>query len=54
MPDLDSNLEIERIKNLIVNFGWELTKQKISDGEITLTISKTRPVAPSDIDVGAS
>lgn len=54
MPDIDSNLEIERIKNLIVNFGWELTKQKVSDGEITLTIVKTKTVAPSDIDVGAS
>lgn len=54
MPDLNPTLEIERIRNLIVNFDWQITKQKIEADEITLTIVKEKQVQPSDIDVGAS
>jgi len=54
MAGLEPTLEIERIKNLIVNFSWHVTKQKITEDEITLTITKEIQVKPSDIDVGAS
>lgn len=54
MPDMETNMEIERIKNFIVNFAWEVEKQKISDDEITLTITKKRTLKPTEVDVGAS
>lgn len=54
MAGLEPTLEIERIKNLIVNFNWDVTKQKISDDEIVLTITKKKPPATPDLDVGAS
>ncbi len=54
MLDLAPVFEVDRIRNLITNFGWEITKQKVSDDEITLTITKEKRVAPSAVDVGAS
>jgi len=54
MAALEPTLEIERIKNLIVNFSWNVTKQKITDDEITLTITKEISLKPSELDVGAS
>lgn len=38
--DLEPTLEIKRIENLIINFGWELIKQEITDDNITLKIRK--------------
>jgi len=54
MAGLEPRLEVERIKNLIINFDWNVTKQKITDDEITLTITKEISVKPSEVDVGAS
>lgn len=54
MAGLEPTLEVERIKNLIVNFNWNVIKQKITDDEITLTITKEIQVEPSNLDVGAS
>jgi hypothetical protein len=54
MSDYESTFEVERIRNLITNYGWEITKQKIQEDEITLTIVKEVSPTPSAIDVGAS
>lgn len=54
MAGLEPTLEIERIRNLIVNFNWEVTKQKISDDEITLTITKKKSVPEVQLSVAAS
>lgn len=51
-PDL--TFEVDRIKNLIVNFDWTIEKQKLSDDEITLTIVKKTQAPPVDVDLGAS
>lgn len=54
MPDLTSKLEIERIENLISNFGWKVIKQEIKDDEIVLKVSKpiSAPVVETDPGVG--
>lgn len=44
-------LEIERITNLIKNFGWEVVSQKMSKGEIVLIVSK--PTEGLKADIGA-
>jgi len=54
MAGLEPTLEIERIKNLIVNFDWSVEKQKVTDDEITLTITKEISRKPSELDIGAS
>ena len=43
MATVDPTLEIDRIKNLIINFDWKITKQEITDDAINLTISKSIP-----------
>ena len=50
----NSTFEIDRIRHLIVNFGWLIEKQKLADDEITLTIVKKRQTLPSAVDLGAS
>ena len=41
---IEDRLEIERILNLIRNFGWELDKSESTDEKIVLQISKTRTI----------
>ena len=50
MATVDSTLEIERIKNLIINFGWELIKQEITEDNITLKIRKPIPASDNESD----
>lgn len=54
MASVDSTLEIERIKNLIINFNWEIIKQEITEDNITLKIRKSipPPVKESDLSPG--
>lgn len=54
MAGLDPTLEVERIRNLIINFDWKVTKQKIADDEIELTIKKSKPTPPDETSAGAS
>ena len=54
MSDLTTRLEVDRIENLIVNFGWKVVKQEIKDTEIILKISKPISVSNVKIDSGAS
>ena len=53
MANLEPTLEIERIKNLIINFDWKITKQKITDEEIVLTIEKPKPTSVKENSAGA-
>jgi len=54
MPEMKSKLEIDRIENLISNFGWKITKQEIKEDEIVLRISKTIYATAVEIAAGAS
>jgi len=54
MSNMEPTLEIERIKNLIINFDWKITKQKITDEEIVLTIEKPKPTSLKESSAGAS
>lgn len=40
MPVDQARIEIDRINNLIRNFGWNISKQEILEKEIVLTIRK--------------
>jgi len=42
MPELPTNLEIERIENLTRGFGWKLVEQLITDKEIKIVMTKPR------------
>ncbi len=44
MPELPTNLEIERARNLLRGFGWNIKKEEVTETQITLTISKKREV----------
>jgi len=37
-------IEVERILNLVSGFGWAKVEEKISEGEVTLTLKKKIPV----------
>jgi len=39
------SLEVERLMNLVRGFGWELSKQAVSDGKITVELVKETPAA---------
>jgi len=41
LPDLNK-LEIERIDNLVRNFGWDKIQEQLIDEYIVLTIRKKR------------
>jgi len=40
MKDTEVTYEVDRIKNLISNFGWKVAKQKVTKEELELTIEK--------------
>lgn len=46
MAELPTSLEIDRLMNLVRNFGWEKTEEKIVDGKITITLQKTTATRP--------
>jgi len=54
MSELTSKLEVDRIENMIINFGWKVIKQEIKETEIVLKISKPISVPAVEIDAGAS
>ena len=53
MPVDLNKLEIERVVNLFVNFGWVKTNEQITDDKIILTIEKPRVEAPPETGAGA-
>lgn len=53
MPlDLDK-LEVDRIVNLITNFGWTKTSESVTDDKIVMTISKPRVSLSPETGEGA-
>ena len=51
---IDKNkLEVERIENLITNFGWKVIKTEMPEKLIILTIQKDRIEPKIKVDVGA-
>lgn len=52
MPDVPDELEIERVRNLIVGFGWEISKQEVFDDRVELTVVKKRESAEAETPPG--
>ena len=44
MPVDQNRLEVERIRNLVSGFGWEVVKDEISDEDIILVMKKKRMI----------
>ena len=40
MLDYEAVQEVDRVRNLVTNFGWEIIKQKIDKDDLELTIKK--------------
>jgi len=40
MPELPREIEIQRVLNLVVGFGWEKVKEEMIGPEIHLTVKK--------------
>ena len=40
MPKMPVDLELERLKNLITGFGWEIESKEITTDKITVTVTK--------------
>ena len=53
MPVDLNKLEIERVVNLAVNFGWSKIKEEFTDTDMILTIQKPRVSAPPETGEGA-
>jgi len=47
-------LEIDRIRNLIINFDWKIVKQETTEKLVVLTIQKDRIQPEITVDLGAS
>jgi hypothetical protein len=45
MDNTDIQLEIDRLENIILNFGWKITSKLITEDDITITI--TKPITQS-------
>jgi len=43
MNEAQIRIEVERIVNLVAGFGWSKVEEKISAGEIRLTLLKVLP-----------
>ena len=46
-------LEVERVTNLITNFGWTRVKEELTDDDIILTIKKPRVEPVKEFGEGA-
>ena len=44
MNEARIRIEIERIVNLVAGFGWSKAEEKVSAGEVRLTLVKKVPV----------
>lgn len=43
MPFTKSRMEVERVENMVINFGWKVVKQEILEHAIIVTIRKPIP-----------
>ena len=44
MPQYAKEVEVERIMNLVRNFGWEKVKEEQIDDDLLITVKKKFPV----------
>ena len=49
---IEDRLEVERIQNLVRNFGWELSETKSTDANLVIVLEKKRE-KPEASGVGA-
>lgn len=42
MTDIQDRLEIERVRNLIIGFGWAIIKQEFTEDKMIIQIEKKR------------
>lgn len=52
MAEVPDELEVERVKNLISGFGWEISKQEILTDRLVLTIDRKRETPAADESAG--
>lgn len=48
VPRVPDALELERLRNLIAGFGWEITKQEFMTDRIEVAIELKREAAPKE------
>jgi len=53
MPFDANRIEVERIRNLIIGFGWMITNEQITDDKIIVTMEKKRVTPVEEMGVGA-
>ncbi len=53
MADLN-RIEVDRIVNLVIGFGWEKVKEEITDTDILLVLKKKRVSLPGELGAGAA
>jgi hypothetical protein len=53
MPFDPNRIEIERIRNLLTGFGWEIAKEEITDTDIILVLKRPR-IVPGPVGAGPS
>lgn len=41
-------IEIERIVNLVAGFGWTKSEEKVSENEVSITLTKKVPVTEEE------
>lgn len=47
-------LEVERIENLVVNFGWTVIKQEVVGNKLHLTLSRDAQVPDVELEPGSA
>jgi len=53
MPEMQIDLEVERLKNLVTSFGWETKRVEIRDEEVVVSFKKARTDDVPEEAVGA-
>jgi len=53
MPEMQLDLEVERLKNLVKSFGWEVKRVDVTDGEVVVSFRKSRTDDVPEEAVGA-
>ena len=48
MPQLPREIEVERLRNIIKGFGWEIQKEEVIGPDLALTVKK-RLFVPEEI-----
>ena len=52
MAEVPDELEIERLRNLVVGFGWKVTATEIKTDRVVLTVELERELKETPESVG--